>query len=50
MSTITMSPVADAAVRVPHPVVRATCMSSAIGLLAGLVLGLITQAREHDAG
>ena len=34
----------------PHPVMRATARASAIGLLAGLVLGLVTQAREHDAG
>jgi hypothetical protein len=33
-----------------HPVMRATAMSSLIGLVAGLVLGLATQAREHDAG
>ena len=33
-----------------HPVMRATAMSSLIGLVAGLVLGLVTQAREHDAG
>jgi hypothetical protein len=34
----------------PHPVMRATAMSSLIGLVAGLVLGLATQVREHDAG
>jgi hypothetical protein len=33
-----------------HPVMRATAVSSLIGLVAGLVLGLVTQAREHDAG
>ena len=33
-----------------HPVMRATAMSSLIGLVAGLVLGLVTQVREHDAG
>ena len=35
--------------RLPHPVLRATALSSAIGLLAGLVLGLVTQAQEHDS-
>jgi hypothetical protein len=34
----------------PHPLLRATAWSSAIGLLAGLVLGLVTQAQEHDRG
>jgi hypothetical protein len=33
-----------------HPVMRATAVSSAIGLFAGLVLGFVTQVREHDAG
>jgi hypothetical protein len=47
MSSTTLSPVSS--VRA-HPVIRATAMSSVIGLVAGLVLGLVTQAREHDAG
>jgi hypothetical protein len=34
----------------PHPLLRATAWSSAIGLAAGLVLGLLTQAQEHDRG
>ncbi|MGN6302835.1 MAG: hypothetical protein ACTHN8_17260 [Angustibacter sp.] len=33
-----------------HPLLRATAWSSAIGLVAGLVLGLVTQAQEHDRG
>lgn len=48
MSSTTLSPAASA--HVAHPVMRATAMSSLIGLVAGLVLGLVTQAREHDAG
>ena len=48
MSTTTLSP--DTRAQVAHPVMRATAMSSIIGLVAGLVLGLVTQAREHDAG
>jgi hypothetical protein len=48
MSSPTLSPGRRA--QVPHPVMRATAMSSVIGLVAGLVLGLVTQAREHDAG
>jgi hypothetical protein len=47
MSSTTLAPVASAHA---HPVIRATAMSSVIGLVAGLVLGLVTQAREHDAG
>ncbi|WP_426561020.1 hypothetical protein ACPPVT_13380 [Angustibacter sp. McL0619] len=39
-----------AQVRLPHPLVRATAWSSAIGLVAGLVLGMITQAHERDRG
>jgi hypothetical protein len=35
-------------VRLPHPVLRATAWSSMIGLVAGLVLGVVTQAQEHD--
>jgi hypothetical protein len=48
MSSTTLSPGTRA--QVAHPVMRATAMSSVIGLIAGLVLGLVTQAREHDAG
>ena len=33
-----------------HPLLRATAWSSAIGLMAGLVLGLVTQVQEHDRG
>jgi hypothetical protein len=33
-----------------HPLRRATAWSTVIGLLAGLVLGILTQAREHDRG
>jgi len=33
-----------------HPLLRATAWSSAIGLMAGLVLGLVTQVQEHDQG
>ncbi|MGL5858077.1 MAG: hypothetical protein ACRC35_06675 [Angustibacter sp.] len=35
---------------VPRPVLRATAWSSFLGLATGLVLGAITQAREHDRG
>jgi hypothetical protein len=48
MSSTTLS--SDPRAQVAHPVMRATAMSSLIGLVAGLVLGLVTQAREHDAG
>ncbi len=37
-------------VAVPHPLLRATALSSAIGLLAGLTVGLLTQASERDRG
>ena len=37
-------------VKTPRPLVRATALSSAIGLVAGLVLGLVTQVQEHDRG
>ena len=51
MSSTTLAPVSSPArAQVAHPVMRATAMSSLIGLVAGLVLGLVTQAREHDAG
>jgi hypothetical protein len=36
--------------QLPHPLLRATAWSSAIGLVAGLVLGIVTQAQEHDRG
>jgi hypothetical protein len=49
MSTIHLTTQSGAPVSL-HPVMRATAMSSVIGLVAGLVLGLVTQAREHDAG
>jgi hypothetical protein len=49
MSTIHLTTEPGAPVSV-HPLMRATAMSSLIGLVAGLVLGLVTQAREHDAG
>jgi hypothetical protein len=32
----------------PHTVLRATAWSSVIGLVAGLVLGVVTQVQEHD--
>ena len=48
MSSTSLSPSAGA--HIAHPVIRATAVSSLIGLVAGLVLGLVTQAREHDAG
>jgi hypothetical protein len=35
-------------IRLPHPVLRATAWSSMIGLVAGLVLGVVTQVQEHD--
>jgi|1186.fasta_scaffold337272_2 hypothetical protein len=36
--------------KTPRPLVRATAVSSAIGLFAGLVLGIVTQMQEHDRG
>ena len=50
MSAITSAraePVTGTA-RLPHPVLRATAWSSMIGLVAGLVLGVVTQVQEHD--
>ena len=44
--TATAAPV----IRVPHPLLRATALSSVIGLLAGLTMGLISQASERDRG
>ena len=44
--TLTAAP----AIRVPHPLLRATALSSVIGLLAGLTMGLLTQASECDRG
>jgi hypothetical protein len=49
MAVITASDAARPSVS-DHPLLRATAWSSAIGLLAGLVLGLVTQAQEHDRG
>lgn len=49
MAVITASDAARASVP-DHPLLRATAWSSAIGLVAGLVLGLVTQAQEHDRG
>ncbi len=46
--TVTERDVRD--VRLPHPVLRATAWSSVIGLVAGLVLGVVTQVQEHDRG
>ncbi len=48
MAVITAS--AAPVIRVPHPLLRATALSSAIGLLAGLTMGLLTQASERDRG
>ncbi|GAA4356739.1 hypothetical protein [Angustibacter luteus] len=48
--TVTSQVPSTGQVRQPHPLVRATAVSSAIGLVAGLVLGMITQAQEHDRG
>jgi len=44
-AVITTAPVAA-----PHPLLRATALSSAIGLVAGLTVGLLTQASERDRG
>ncbi len=49
MATITTSH-AGATGALPHPLLRATALSSAIGLVAGLAVGLITQAGERDRG
>lgn len=51
MSALTsVRPGADRVIptRLPHPVLRATAWSSVIGLVAGLVLGVVTQVQEHD--
>jgi hypothetical protein len=53
MAVITVAPLQappSAQIRAPHPLMRATAWSSAIGLVAGLVLGAITQAQERDRG
>ena len=50
MAVITATEAAPDAVHPPHPLLRATAWSSAIGLAAGLVLGLVTQAQERDRG
>ncbi|HEX8498396.1 MAG TPA: hypothetical protein VF661_14470 [Actinomycetales bacterium] len=34
----------------PHPMLRATALSSALGLVAGLVVGLMTQSGARDRG
>ncbi len=44
-AVITTAPVAA-----PHLLLRATVLSSAIGLVAGLTVGLLTQASERDRG
>ena len=50
MAVITAGGAASDVVPSAHPLLRATAWSSAIGLVAGLVLGLVTQAQEHDRG
>ena len=45
-----LTPTAALVIRVPHPLLRATALSSVIGLLAGLTVGLISQASERDRG
>ncbi len=50
MAVITLTGRGAAADTVPHPLLRATAWSSAIGLVAGLVLGVVTQVQEHDRG
>ena len=42
-------PLAPTAVS-PHPMLRATAWSSALGLVAGLTVGLMTQAGASDRG
>lgn len=44
------SAVLTAPVATPHPLLRATALSSVIGLVAGLTVGLLTQASERDRG
>ncbi|MBC7638921.1 MAG: hypothetical protein H7231_03950 [Rhodoferax sp.] len=44
------SAVLTAPVAAPHPLLRATALSSVIGLVAGLTVGLLTQASERDRG
>ncbi|MEO7745815.1 MAG: hypothetical protein ABIV05_06255 [Actinomycetota bacterium] len=41
---------AAAPVVVPHPLLRATALSSVIGLVAGLAVGLLAQVSERDRG
>jgi hypothetical protein len=48
MSALTSVRPESAVDRLPHPVLRATAWSSMIGLVAGLVLGVVTQVQEHD--
>jgi hypothetical protein len=50
MAVVTVTAAAPHTVHPPRPLLRATAWSSAIGLAAGLVLGLLTQAQEHDRG
>ena len=45
-----MSSAVLTAVVAPHPLLRATALSSVIGLVAGLTVGLLTQASERDRG
>ena len=44
-AVLTTAPVA-----VPHTLLRATALSSAIGLVAGLTVGLLSQVAERDRG
>jgi len=44
-AVLTTAPVA-----VPHPLLRATALSSVIGLVAGLTVGLLAQVSERDRG
>jgi hypothetical protein len=50
MTVVTITRAAPGVVHPPRPLLRATAWSSVIGLVAGLVLGLVTQAQEHDRG
>ena len=50
MAVITITGRGTVADPMPHPLLRATAWSSAIGLVAGLVLGIVTQVQEHDRG
>lgn len=48
LTSVRTGPGVTDADRLPHPLLRATAWSSMIGLVAGLVLGVVTQVREHD--